>query len=75
MGRPKISPRKQLLIRIPEELFCEVVLLHPEMQGEHGFLRYGAISSYFNRLAREDVAARTQALRAEHLVIPHASSS
>ena len=64
-GRPRLSPRRQLLIRIPEELFAEILLLNPQMQDETGLVRYGAISQYFNTIARHQLEERRSQLRRE----------
>lgn len=54
MGRNKEQDKVQKLIRIPQELWLEAILLNPELQDETGFMRYGGISDYFNRLMRQD---------------------
>ena len=70
MGRPALLPRRQLLVRVPEELFAEVLLLNPQMQDETGFLRYGALSQYVNGLLRQDVESIKTRLRKEQQNVP-----
>lgn len=65
MGRPSLGPRTQVLIRMRPEVFAEMVLLNPQLQGEQAVLRYGAISEHFNRLVMEDNERRRIALRTE----------
>ena len=65
MGRPAKLPCRQLLVRVPEELFAEVVLLNPQMQDETGFLRYGALSQYVNGLLRQNVKGIKDRLKKE----------
>lgn len=65
MGRSKGPDVKQILIRMPESLYGEIIILHPSMEDPRGGLRYGAVSEYFNRLAREDCERITRAIRQE----------
>ena len=71
MGRPKLTTKRQLLLRLPEDLYAEVLLLNPQMQDETGFLRYGAISQYFTSLVQRDLEVRKAQLRAEYHNVPH----
>lgn len=54
MGRNKQVDKKQLLLRVDPDLWLESIMLNPSLQGETGYLRYGAISQYFVRLMRQD---------------------
>lgn len=56
MPRPRKSPTRQMLIRIPETLYAELLLLRrDEIQGADGFTKYGGPSGYIQRLIREDL--------------------
>ena len=66
MGRLKQATKRQLLLRLPEDLYAEVLLLNPQMQDETGYLRYGAISQYFTSLVQRDLEIRRSQLRAEY---------
>lgn len=65
MGRVKEAEKKQLLIRVLPELWMESIMLNPALQDEKGYLRYGAISTYFSTLMRKDNEAIKDRLRRE----------
>jgi hypothetical protein len=62
-GRPKVPPRKQLSIYLPEELYHKMILLCPELLTPAGVTRYGAVSTYFSALVSQDLARREESLR------------
>lgn len=64
MGRPKLSPRRLVSVRMPEVLHAEMVLLKPELQDHQGYTKHGAISNYINSLVRQDLDNLKSRLRA-----------
>jgi hypothetical protein len=73
MGRNKLSPRRLVSLRIPEELYAELILLRPDLQDVNGYVKYGAQSGYFMQLLREDLEKRKQQLRARYDHATHAA--
>lgn len=74
MGRNKQVDKKQLLIRVDPDLWLESIMLNPSLQGETGYLRYGAISQYFIRLMRQDNEQIKGRLRAkDHSIRPNSA--
>jgi hypothetical protein len=72
MGRSKERDKVQKLIRIPQELWLEAIMLNPSLQDETGYMRYGGISQYFIRLMQRDnneiktrIRANTEALNGQ----------
>jgi hypothetical protein len=65
VGRPPKEPARQVVLRIPESLYAELItlkaaeLLTPENQ-----TKYGAVTAYFVHLIREDLERHKEALRA-----------
>lgn len=55
MGRTAGPKKLNLLVRIREELLVELYLKRPELQDASGHTKYGAITTYFERLIREDL--------------------
>lgn len=64
MPRPAIGPRRSVHVRLPEELYAELLLLRPELQDPNGSSKYGAINNYFISLVRRDLDERTRQIRA-----------
>lgn len=56
MARPKLNPRRAILVRLDEELYAELMLLRPDMRNFEGYTKYGAWNSYISNLVRRDVA-------------------
>ena len=64
MARPKKAPSRQMLVRIPESLYAELLVLRrTEIQGADGFTRYGGPSGYIQRLIREDLEKIKEEMR------------
>lgn len=62
MPRSKLPPRRDVHLRIPEEVLANVILLRPELIDPGGQFRYGAINAYFLKLLQRDIEARLQHL-------------
>lgn len=58
MGRSPGPMKSALGIRIRTDLLTELYLLNPELQRSDGHTKYAAVSSYFERLIREDLERR-----------------
>jgi len=65
-GRPALGPRKQVILRIPESKYAELLLLEPGLIDAQAFTRYGAINTFFNRLLEEHLTKRRQQLSGPH---------
>ncbi len=63
MGRTKLSPRIQVTVQVPEELYQEFMLLHPELQDHRGHTKYGGLSSFLNALLRKACDERQTRIR------------
>lgn len=63
MARPKLNPRRAILVRLDEELYAELMLLRPDMRNFEGYTKYGAWNSYISNLVRRDVANLKDAIR------------
>lgn len=72
MPRPSAGPRRQVHIRLPEELFAELVILRPELQDPNGSVKYGAFNQYFVSLVRRDLDERTRSIKQQLGVATHA---
>jgi hypothetical protein len=55
MPNPTIGPTRSVHLRVPEELYAELMLLRPDMQDAGGGTRYGAMAKYFLGLLRRDL--------------------
>jgi len=56
-GKKPKAPTRTLSVLLPEDLYAELMLLRSdEMLSPGGNTRYGAVSGYFERLCREDLA-------------------
>lgn len=63
MARPKLNPRRAILVRLDEELYAELMLLRPDMRNFEGYTKYGAWNSYISNLVRRDVENLKDAIR------------
>jgi hypothetical protein len=63
MARPSHGPRRSVHVRVPEDLYAELVLLRPELQDSQGSTKYGALNSYFLSLISQDLDGHKAALR------------
>lgn len=63
MPRPSAGPRQSVHVRVPQELYAELVMLRPELQDASGSTKYGAINNYFLRLIREDLDRHTSYIK------------
>jgi hypothetical protein len=59
MPRPSAGPRQSVHLRIPQEMYAELIMLRPELQDASGTTKYGAINNYFLRLIRDDLDRHT----------------
>lgn len=57
-GRPKLPPRRQVILRIDEALLVETYALNPTLLSIDGGTRYGEMNKYFTRLLIEDNAKK-----------------
>lgn len=57
MGRPAKEPARVVILRCPESLYAELILLRPELLTPQGNTKYGAMTSYFVNLVRQDLEA------------------
>lgn len=64
MPRPRLAPRRDIHLRIPEETYAELILLRPDLQATDGYTKYGAISAYFIDLLRKDLETLKTRIRA-----------
>jgi len=69
MPRAKLPPRRDIHLRLSEEIFAELVTLRPELQDPLGPVRYGALNNYFIYLVQRDLEERKRVLRAQTLVL------
>ena len=60
MPRSKLPPRRQVHLRLPEDLYANLVLLRPELIDPTGQIRYGAMNAYFTKLRRARRGAETR---------------
>ncbi len=65
MPRPSSGPRHSIHVRVPADLYAELVLLRPELQDPNGSTKYGALNNYFLRLIREDLDRHTSWIKAQ----------
>jgi hypothetical protein len=65
MPNPSVGPTHSVHLRVPENLFTELVLLRPELQDAGGQTRYGAMTKYFLGLLRRDLDDHIAHLRRE----------
>lgn len=65
MPRPKKPPYRRILVQVPEALYAELfVLRRAELQdAKTGFAKYGAFSTYVQRLIRQDLEEIKDELR------------
>ena len=72
MPRPSHGPRRSVHVRVPEDLYAELILLRPELQDAQGSTKYGALNSYFLSLITKDLESHRLWLR-QNMVIADAS--
>jgi len=66
VGRPPKEPSRQVVVRMPESLYAELMLLKAdELLTPQANTKYGAITSYFLRLVREDLEKKKDEMRKE----------
>lgn len=63
MGRPAKEPARVVILRFPESLYAELILLRPELLTPQGSTKYGAMTSYFVNLVRQDLEAIKESAR------------
>ena len=63
MGRPKLNPKRAFCLRIPEDMYAELVILRPDLQDIYGYNKYGALNGYFVQLIRKDLEELKQKIR------------
>ena len=61
-GRPRLPPRRQIILRIDEVLLAELYTFYPKMQDVGGGTRYGELQKYFTRLVNEDLGKKRASL-------------
>lgn len=62
-GRPSKGVRRQVLVRVEESTWAELILLRPDFQDANGYTKYGAINGYVCTLIREDIMRMKQKIR------------
>lgn len=56
VGKPPKEPARNVIIRMPESLYAELMLLKShDMLNSMGNTKYGAITGYFVTLCRRDL--------------------
>jgi hypothetical protein len=73
MPRSKLPPRRQVHLRLPEDLYANLVLLRPELIDPTGQIRYGAMNAYFTKLVTRDVEQRLVRLAGIPQEVPYDS--
>jgi hypothetical protein len=63
MPNPSIGPTRSVHLRVPEDLYTELILLRPELQDASGSTKYGALTKYFLGLLRRDLDSHIIHLR------------
>ena len=63
MTRQSRGPVRQVILRIPELQFAEMLAFNPQMIDPLGQTRYGALQNYFLGLMMQDVERKRLSLR------------
>ena len=66
MAKNKV-PTRQVIVRIPEITYAELITYNPQIIGSDGYTRYGAVQKYFLSLVNQDLERRKEALRQEEV--------
>lgn len=54
-GRPKLPPRRQIILRLDENILLELYTYRPELLDPTGSTKYGAINKLFTSLLIQDL--------------------
>jgi len=66
IGRPPKEPSRQVVVRMPESLYAELMLLKAdELLTPSATTKYGALTSYFLRLVREDLEKKKDEMKGQ----------
>jgi hypothetical protein len=63
MGRISHGPRRKVMIRVPEALYADMLVVQ-NMLDERGQMRYGAFNDYILSLIHRDVAEKRERIAA-----------
>lgn len=66
MSRPKLPPRRQVILRIDERLLLELYTFRPKLQDTSGSTRYGALNKYFTDLLVRDIQKVKEEVRTKN---------
>jgi hypothetical protein len=64
------GPVRQIILRVPEMIYAELITLVPDIVGSDGTTRYGATQQYFTSLMHQDLERRRALLRAPATPVP-----
>jgi hypothetical protein len=60
-GRPSQGAKRQVILRLPEHLYAEMIVLKPDLiDASREQLRYGSLNAYFLSLLQQDLEKRRQ---------------
>jgi hypothetical protein len=71
-GKKYEGPKRTIVLRVPEEQYAELILLHPDLiDPVRSQIKYGAMNEYWLSLLMRDLEQRKRQAAAASPVVPY----